>query len=109
MSLSCLVRFRAGSAEAAFRPHSDKEERMKTYLSLAPTPIEEDCAQVGTSGYREQVLEECARFMRLLRQKFGPEPEGAWLSVKWFDHDFRRPRSRHRPRGRDDNPSPSET
>jgi hypothetical protein len=21
-------------------------------------------------------------------QKFGPEPEGAWLSVKWFEHDF---------------------
>ena len=61
---------------------------MKTYLSLAPAPIEEDCAQVGTPGYREQALAECARFIRLLRQKFGPEPEGAWLSVKWFDHDF---------------------
>jgi len=23
----------------------------------------------------------------VLRKKFGPEPEGAWLSVKWFSHD----------------------
>jgi hypothetical protein len=61
---------------------------MKTYLSLAPSPIEEDCAQVGTPSYRQQALAECARFIRLLRQKFGPEPEGARLSVKWFDHDF---------------------
>jgi hypothetical protein len=61
---------------------------MKTYLALAPAPIEEDCAQVGTPGYREQALAECARFIRLLRQRIGPEPEGAWLSVKWFDHDF---------------------
>ena len=61
---------------------------MQTYLALAPAPIEEDCAQVGTPGYRGQALEECARFIRRLRQKFGPEPEGACLSVKWFDHDF---------------------
>jgi hypothetical protein len=61
---------------------------MHTYVELAPAPSEEDCAQVGTPGYREQALQECARFIQLLRQKFGPEPEGAWLSVKWFDHDF---------------------
>jgi hypothetical protein len=61
---------------------------MQTYVELAPAPIEEDCAQVGTPGYRERALEECARFIRLLRQKFGPEPEGARLSVKWCDHDF---------------------
>ncbi len=23
-----------------------------------------------------------------VRETFGPEPEGAWLSVKWFLHDF---------------------
>jgi hypothetical protein len=61
---------------------------MKTYLSLAPAPIEEDCAQVDTPGYEDRAIEECARFIRLLRRTFGPEPEGARLSVKWFDHDF---------------------
>jgi hypothetical protein len=61
---------------------------MKTYLSLASAPIEEDCAQVGTPGYEDRAIQECARFIRQLRRKFGPEPEGAWLSVKWFDHDF---------------------
>jgi hypothetical protein len=61
---------------------------VRTYLALAPAPTEEDRAQVGTPGYRERALKECARLIRLLRQKFGPEPEGAWLSVKWLDHDF---------------------
>ena len=61
---------------------------MKNYLALAPAPIEEDCAQVGTPGYQSRHLAECARFIQLLRKKFGPEPEGARLGVKWFDHDF---------------------
>ena len=61
---------------------------MRTYLELAPAPIEEECAQVGTPGYRDRALQECARLIRLLRKTFGPEPKGAWLSVKWFDHDF---------------------
>jgi hypothetical protein len=64
------------------------EEAMRTYLELAPAPTEEDCAQVGTPGYRDRALVECARFIRLLRRNIGPAPEGAWLSVKWFDHDF---------------------
>ena len=61
---------------------------MRTYLELAPAPTEEDCAQVGAPGYQERAIEECARLIRLLRKKIGPEPEGAWLSVKWFAHDF---------------------
>lgn len=61
---------------------------MKDYLTLGPTPGEEPCAQVGESDYRDKALAECQRFILLLRKKFGPEPEGAWLSVKWFPHDF---------------------
>jgi len=61
---------------------------MQTYLSLAPAPTEEDCAQVGTLGYRDRARAECARLIKLLREKFGPEPDGAQLSTKWFDHDF---------------------
>jgi hypothetical protein len=61
---------------------------MRDYFCIGPTPSNEDCAQVGQPNYREKALEECARFIRLLREKIGPEPEGAWLSVKWFEHDF---------------------
>ena len=61
---------------------------MDTYLSLAPTPIEEDCAQVGTDDYTARARAECRRFIALLRKKFGPEPAGARLAVKTFAHDF---------------------
>ena len=61
---------------------------MQNYFCIGPSPCEENCAQVGEPGYREKALAECARFIQLLREKFGPEPEGAQLSVKWFEHDF---------------------
>jgi len=61
---------------------------MQNYFCIGPSPYEEDCAQVGAPGYREKALAECARFIQLLRDTFGPEPEGAQLSVKWFEHDF---------------------
>jgi hypothetical protein len=61
---------------------------MRDFISIGPTPCEEPCAQVGELNYREKALAECRRFLLLLRKKFGPEPEGAWLSVKWFPHDF---------------------
>ena len=61
---------------------------MQTYLSLAPAPVEEDCAQVGTDEYTARARAECHRFIALLRKKFGPEPEGARLAVKSFAHDF---------------------
>ena len=61
---------------------------MHNSLGIGPSPYEENCAQVGETGYREKALEECARFIRLLRETCGPEPEGASLSVKWFEHDF---------------------
>ncbi len=61
---------------------------MKDYITLGQTPCEEPCAQVGKPEYRKKALKECAQFIQLLRQTFGPEPEGACLSVKWFPHDF---------------------
>ena len=61
---------------------------MPSYLSLAPTPVEEDCAQVGTDDYTARARAECQRFITLLRKKFGPEPDGARLAVKSFPHDF---------------------
>jgi hypothetical protein len=61
---------------------------MKDYFTLGSTPYEEPCAQVGQPRYRQQALQECRRFMQLLRRKFGPEPEGAALRVQAFPHDF---------------------
>jgi hypothetical protein len=61
---------------------------MQNFLSLAPAPVEEDCAQMGTAEYPMQARVECRRFIALLRKKFGPEPEGARLAIKSFPHDF---------------------
>ena len=61
---------------------------MKDYFTLGPTPCDEPCAQVGEPNYRATALKECTRFIQLLREKFGSEPEGAWLSAKAFPHDF---------------------
>ena len=60
---------------------------MKKDLSLGQTPRDEPGAQMGEAGYRVQALKECARFIALLRQTFGPEPDGARLHVRWFPHD----------------------
>ena len=61
---------------------------MHNYFCIGPSPYEEECAQVGEPGYREQAVAECTRYIELLRRTIGPEPEGAALRVKWFAHDF---------------------
>ena len=33
-------------------------------------------------------MEECQRFIELIRETLGPEPEGAELAIKSFPHDF---------------------
>ncbi len=61
---------------------------MKNYFSIGASPSEEDCAQVGQPGYRTKALAECQRFIQLIRETLGTEPEGAALAIKSFDHDF---------------------
>lgn len=58
------------------------------YINIGFSPYEETCVQVGAPNYREEALVECQRFIELLRKTFGPEPEGARLVTKWFQHDF---------------------
>ena len=60
----------------------------RDYFCIGPTPLDEDCAHVGTLDYHEKTMKECRRFIALLRRIFGPEPEGAMLQIKGFDHDF---------------------
>lgn len=61
---------------------------MRNYLCIGSTPLDEPCAQVGTPDYYPKTRAECRRFITLLRRVFGPEPAGATLQMKAFDHDF---------------------
>lgn len=61
---------------------------MKDYLTIGSSPVEEECAQVGSPDYYNKVMPECKRYIDLIRQKMGPEPAGAKLVIKSFPHDF---------------------
>ena len=61
---------------------------MRSYFCIGSSPYEEDCAQVGEPGYRRKAIAECYRFMQLIRDTIGQEPEGAELRIKAFEHDF---------------------
>jgi hypothetical protein len=55
---------------------------------LGAAPAEEDCAQVGSSDYARRAIDECRRYIDAIRKVWGPEPEGARLTVKSQSHDF---------------------
>lgn len=61
---------------------------MRQYLVIGPTPCEENCAQVGQPDYHRKARAEGRRFIQLLRDTLGPEPEGAALRIESFPHDF---------------------
>lgn len=61
---------------------------MRDYIALGATPSNEDCTQVGSSNYTESAKAECQRYIALLRDICGEEPEGAYLTTKSFSHDF---------------------
>ena len=61
---------------------------MRDYFCIGSSPCEEDCAQVGQPDYRRKAIAECYRFIQLIRDTLGPEPEGAELRIKAFEHDF---------------------
>ncbi len=63
---------------------------MRKYVCIGPSPHAEDCVQVGTPNYETRAIAECARFIELIRETLGPEPEGVELAIKSFDHDFGR-------------------
>jgi hypothetical protein len=60
----------------------------RDYVTLGPAPADEACAQVGDDFYAEKARAECRRFITLLRETFGPEPSGAYLTTKGFPHDY---------------------
>lgn len=61
---------------------------MRHTLEIGPSPPDEECVQVGTHDYVRLATAECDRFIELLRKTFGPEPEGARLSIRRNPHDF---------------------
>ncbi|MDB9427178.1 hypothetical protein PN437_20150 [Microcystis aeruginosa CS-564/01] len=61
---------------------------MRDYIEIGPTPINEDCVQIGVSNYSRKATKEASIFVDQLRRQFGPEPIGTSLSIKWFSHDF---------------------
>ena len=59
------------------------------YMEIGPVPAAEECQQVGMPGYDPiAAKQECQRFIDLIRQVVGEEPEGARLVVKSNPHDF---------------------
>lgn len=65
---------------------------MRDYLSLGSTPCNEECAQLGSDGYREQARKECGAYKRQLQRivdaKGATVPEDFTLAVKGFQHDY---------------------
>lgn len=61
---------------------------MRDYFCIGSSPWNEPCAQVGEPDYQTKAFKECRRFIRRLRKTLGPEPEGAELRTKGFEHDF---------------------
>jgi hypothetical protein len=57
-------------------------------LELSPTPIAEDCTQVGTpEAYKFGALE-CRVFVEQLRRVFGDEPTGSYFKIASNSHEF---------------------
>ena len=57
-------------------------------IEIGAAPNEEDCAQVGGPDYARRARAECERYIKAIRAKLGPEPEGAELRIKLNAHDF---------------------
>jgi len=61
---------------------------MRDYIIIGSAPIDEPCVQVGDPNYREKAIDECKRFITLIRKTLGNEPRGAYLKIMSFEHDF---------------------
>jgi hypothetical protein len=61
---------------------------MRDKLELAPTPVEEDCEQLGPNYNPARARAECKAFIGQLKRQFGDPPPGASLIVTSNHHDF---------------------
>jgi len=60
----------------------------KDKMELGPNPSDEPTVQLGEENYRQRAIEEGSKYINLIRQKLGPEPEGARLKITSNPHDF---------------------
>ena len=58
------------------------------YMTLGSTPVDEECAQVGSDGYCEKAMAESNAFIRQLRRLFPDIPANTRFKVQSFSHDF---------------------
>lgn len=61
---------------------------MRDRIELGPTPGNEDCAQVGSDGYRDRARRECQAYIRQLERTFPNAPFGACYGIRAYQHDF---------------------
>lgn len=61
---------------------------MRDFVTLGPTPANEECVSVGSDDYSDRVWKETYTFVRQIRREIGPEVGSAELRVKAFPHDF---------------------
>lgn len=61
---------------------------MRDYLTIGSTPPDEECAQVGSEGYRERAIAEINRYRELILKTCGEPPAGTELKAMTFPHDF---------------------
>lgn len=61
----------------------------RDYLTLGPVPCDEQCQQVGTPSYNDDVArKECLIFKRQLERQFPNPPDLTYFRVRSFPHDF---------------------
>lgn len=60
----------------------------RDYMTIGSSPVDEKCVGVGEENYESRSLEECNRYITLIRKKMGLEPFAAQLRTKLFHHDF---------------------
>ena len=57
-------------------------------MMIGESPVEEQCAQVGTVGYFDRAMKECNALIAQLNRMHGQPPEGVRLYVQDNPHDF---------------------
>lgn len=57
---------------------------MRDFISIGPTPPDEDCAQVGAEDYARRAKKECIVYANQLKRML----TGGSFQIKSFDHEF---------------------
>lgn len=60
------------------------------YITLGPTPPDEDCAQVGEPNFRKLATVQMKAYVNQLNRRFDNWVKDGYIlfDKKWFNHDF---------------------